>query len=223
MAHSFRRSTTDQRYARFTAWPNQYNLVPTGMSTLAVQAFDSVNEFYGVESFEYTKIYKLARDRGLEDARDEFKCFLDYVYPWLIEGDATVVCPTFDAYLLAVIGMIELERYQVGVQGIERSFEVASEDDDGSDGFDIFYWGRRPSKEMPSPVDEKTFGFHRTTPPHEDVAHPWTERDMSLSNYAGPLPFDWGGLEHPALLKKVYKDARRRTRKKNKKKDRQDL
>lgn len=216
MAYSFK-TTTDQRYDRFIAWPNHYNLVPTGMSTLAFQAFDSVIGFYNFDSFKHTEIYKFAKDRGLEDARDEFKCFLDYIYPWLIEGDATVVCPTFDAYLLAVIGMIELQRYQVGEPGIERSFELASEDDDGPDGFDIFYWGRRPSKEMPTPFDEKTFGIHRTTLPHEDVPHPWTVREMSLSHYAGQVPFDWGGLEHPALLKHVYKDARRRARKKNKK------
>lgn len=192
--------SNNRGHERFSDWPLQHRRA--GQHEQIAMSIGAFNAFYEDEGFDDSDFAKQAVARGIEDPTTEFRCLLDYVFVWLMEGSATMACPSFEHYLLTVIGIIEETRYGSPVQ-VGARLELAG---DNSDGRDIFYWGERPEasdfpdtwgKQMyeDQTAGEYTLGF-------------WLQRSNEPGEYVAGLPIGWEGYNHPALSRSAYEHAR---------------
>lgn len=104
---------------------------------------------------------------GKRAIHDEWpaQCLLDYVYVWLAEGNARKVCPNYEAYLLAVIGIIE-EWYVDG--WVLESLKQAH-----PGRFSVFYWGEESSRGVEGAVVQ-----YDVSPRNETYGHPALSREV---------------------------------------------
>ncbi|WP_437770489.1 hypothetical protein [Arthrobacter sp. KNU40] len=106
----------------------------------------------------------------------EGRCLLDYVYVWLGQGSGAFVCPTYESYLLGVIGIIDdsirREEKESEIKGFsaKRAFDTPF--------LRIFHWTKRQRAAMrrgeiadrrtpwghshPA-LDRETYNYHRET------------------------------------------------------------
>ena len=64
------------------------------------------------------------------------QCLLDEIYVWLVEGPAVKICPTYESFLLAVIGIID-HRTRNQRDGVDHGELTVSADSHVK----IFCWG----------------------------------------------------------------------------------
>jgi hypothetical protein len=206
--------TNDKTGSRFLSWPRIYRERDTHDEiSKAIYAF---SEFYeGVDTsepeadwgaFDRTEFARAARAQGYEDVFLPLECMLDFVLVWLVEGNATDVCPTYESYLRFIIGLADQARYAtvpfyVGKANLHRATEK-------SDGFDLFFWGERPSLADYSEDDRNHPDLHHGTTAHRHMED-WRSRNFERSSFE-ILPKRYGGFNHPALDPMVYAIAVKR-------------
>lgn len=192
--------SSNDGHERFQDWPLAYTR--TDQHDQIAVSIGAFHAFYEDEGFDDSDFAKQAVARGIQDPTTEFRCLLDYVFVWLIEGSATFACPTFEAYLVTVIGIIEETRYG-SIPELGARLEIA---DDDTDGRDIFYWGKRPeASDFPDTWDKQAFEGQTAG---ERALEFWLHRSDEAGEYMAGLPIGWEGYNHPALSRAAYEHAR---------------
>ncbi|KTS91149.1 hypothetical protein NS183_05735 [Microbacterium testaceum] len=170
---------------RFRNWPRAYQVFDRHASVFqAVEAFHS----FFLEEFADTDFAREAVNHGISEPVTELRCLLDFVFVWLIEGRASFACPSFEEYLMAIIGITDEARYDER-DGTYLYLRTATST---TDGVDITYWGERP--ESGGPLFRYMDG--------------WSSRESDRGYYAEGLPTGWQGWNHPAISRDTYESAR---------------
>lgn len=133
------------------------------------------------DHFLQTRYAMIAREQGFEDPFDALSCFLDVIYVWLVEGDATLRCPTFEVYLMTIIAAVD--RFSDTEIALRRR-------SDEQRPFYMFYWADD------RPLNEETVG----------MGHGWIDRELAAQAESHG---DAVGYGHPALRKDLYEHFKR--------------
>ena len=178
-------SKYDTTQTHFRDWPRAYHgLDRHERVSTAVNAF---HRFFD-EEFDDTEFARSAIARGIEHPESELRCVMDFVFVWLMEGCAALACPSFEEYLMAIIGITEEARYEDRV----RTGLFLRTATDTADGVDITFWGERP--EQDGPLAGQAAG--------------WRSRESDRGYYINGLPAGWQGFNHPAFSRDTYEFAR---------------
>lgn len=116
------------------------------------------------DGFWVTRFAASARGRG-ENPVEALSCFLDLIYVYLVEGYAAEYCPTYESYLLMIIGAVD------GLDGME--FTLRPERADGD--FHMFYWGTSPESDSLAHVYDEDYAWQHGG---EGYSHPAIRRDV---------------------------------------------